>query len=494
MPGRVLVLCPRSGHRSGFSSILGGFLGRAGVSAWVPGTPVKTFYSSFKFPKLPFPNGAVWIKSPVVGLSQKRILVQKFGGTSVGTIERIQSVARWALDSQAKGDRVVLVVSAMSGETNRLVKLATEVDPIPQSSEYDLLIASGEQISVGLVTLAINAEAKRRGLDLPEGRAARGLLGHQIGILTDSVYSKARIRSIDTAVLDREIDRGVIPVIAGFQGVDEEGNITTLGRGGSDTSAVAVAAALRGKHEQVDCEIYTDVDGVYTTDPRLCPKARKISRISYEEMMELASLGAKVLQIRSVELAAKYRIPLHVRSSFDPVEGTWVVSQELLGESMENVVVSGVAADSAQVKLTLQEVKDQPRVAAQVFGALSSAAIVVDVIVQDVSHEGRLTVSFTVGQADAAKARQVLEQLRSESFPEMRILERSGLAKVSVVGVGMQNHPGVATQMFQTLAEKGINIELITTSEIKISCLVDGERVKDAVQALHSSFGLDRLS
>ncbi len=421
------------------------------------------------------------------------ILVQKFGGTSVGSIERIQSVARWALDSQARGERVVLVVSAMSGDTNRLVSLATQVDPIPQSSEYDLLIASGEQVSVGLVTLAINAEARKRGLALPQGRAARGLLGHQIGILTDSVYSKARIRAIDTSVLEREIERGVIPVIAGFQGVDDEGNITTLGRGGSDTSAVAVAAALRGRYEQVDCEIYTDVDGVYTTDPRLCPKARKVARISYEEMMELASLGAKVLQIRSVELAAKYGIPLHVRSSFDPVEGTWVVAKEQLGESMENVVVSGVAADAAQVKWTLQNVPDQPSVAARIFGALSEAAIVVDVIVQDISQQGQLTVSFTVGQADAAKTRQVLEGLKTADFRDLRIVERAGLAKVSVVGVGMQNHPGVATQMFKLLAQSDINIELITTSEIKISCLIDGNRTRDAVQALHSGFGLDRL-
>lgn len=419
------------------------------------------------------------------------LIVQKFGGTSVGTIERIQHVARWALDSQAKGDDIVLVVSAMSGETNRLVALATQINPIPDSREYDMLIASGEQIAVGLVSLAINTEAQKRGLIQTGQYRARPLLGHQIGILTDSTYSKARIQEIDTQLLQREINKHVIPVIAGFQGVDPENNITTLGRGGSDTSAVAIAAALKAD----DCEIYTDVDGVYTTDPRLCKEARKISRISYEEMMELAGLGAKVLQIRSVELAAKYQLPLHVRSSFNPVEGTRVVAQELLGKEMEQVVVAGVAADKDQVKFTLQNIVEHPGVAAQIFGALSAAAIVVDVIVQDVPSNGVITLSFTVGKGDYLKSRQILEQLQSGStYKSMKIVEEINLAKVSVVGVGMQHHPGVASKMFTLLAEAGVSIKLITTSEIKISCMIDGALVQKAVEALHRGFHLETLT
>jgi len=417
------------------------------------------------------------------------LIVQKFGGTSVGSVERIRHVAQWALDCQAKGDQIVLVVSAMSGETNRLVELATQINPIPYSREYDLLIASGEQIAVGLVTLAINTEAAKRGLIKPGESRARGLLGHQIGILTDQIYSKARIQEIDTTLLRKEISRQVIPVIAGFQGVDSENNITTLGRGGSDTSAVAIAAALKAD----DCEIYTDVDGVYTTDPRLCKEARKISKISYEEMMELASLGAKVLQIRSVELAAKYRLPLHVRSSFDPVEGTRVVSQEDLGGAMEQVVVAGVAADASQVKFTLQNISEGPGVAAKLFGSLSRAAIVVDVIVQDIPSHGVLTVSFTVGKTDALKASQVLDEIKRTSFPAMKIVEERDLAKVSIVGVGMQHHPGVASKMFSLLAEAGIDIKLITTSEIKVSCLIAESQMKSAVQCLHQGFELHRL-
>jgi aspartate kinase len=420
------------------------------------------------------------------------LIVQKFGGTSVGSVERIRNVANWALDTQARGDDPVLVVSAMSGETNRLVELATQLNPIPYSREYDMLIASGEQISVGLVTLAINTEAERRGLIQRESHQyrSRGLLGHQIGIKTDSVFSKARIHEIDTTLLRKEIAAQVIPVIAGFQGVDTENNITTLGRGGSDTSAVAIAAALQAD----DCEIYTDVDGVYTTDPRMCKEARKIKRISYEEMMELASLGAKVLQIRSVELAAKYKLPLHVRSSFDfTVEGTRVVSQELLGSQMEQVVVAGVAADSDQVKLTLQNLPDRPGVAAKVFGALSSGAIVVDIIVQDVPSNGLLTLSFTVGKTDFLKAKQVLEKLRATDLKEMRVVEEPNLAKVSIVGVGMQHHPGVASKMFQILADAGINIHLITTSEIKVSCLIAGGEAKKAVESLHRGFELHKV-
>ncbi|MDR3605796.1 MAG: aspartate kinase [Oligoflexia bacterium] len=418
------------------------------------------------------------------------LIVQKFGGTSVGTIERIRHVARWALDSQARGDDIVLVVSAMSGETNRLVELATQLNPIPYSREYDMLIASGEQVAVGLVSLAINTEAEKRGLLKDGSYRSRPLLGHQIGILTDSIFSKARIQEINTTLLRREIAAGVIPVIAGFQGVDPDNNITTLGRGGSDTSAVAIAAALGAD----DCEIYTDVDGVYTTDPRMCADARKIARISYEEMMELASLGAKVLQIRSVEIAAKYKLPLHVRSSFNSVEGTRVVPQEMLGQAgvMEQVVVAGVAADVGQVKFTLQNLPERPGVAAAIFGPLSASAIVVDVIVQDVPSNGLLTISFTVGKGDHLKARQVLETLKT-TFAQMKIVEEADLAKVSIVGVGMQNHPGVASKMFTLLAEKSISIKLITTSEIKVSCLIDAAQAKAAVECLHRGFELHRV-
>lgn len=418
------------------------------------------------------------------------LLVQKFGGTSVGTIERIRHVAGWALDTQAKGHDVVVVVSAMAGETNRLVGLATQVNPVPHSREYDLILASGEQVSVGLVALAINTEAERRGLGSAK---ARGWLGNQLGILTDSIYSKARIHEIRTAPLRDDLARGVIPVIAGFQGVDAENNITTLGRGGSDTSAVAIAAALRAD----DCEIYTDVDGVYTTDPRIYPGARKIDFISYEEMMELASLGAKVLLNRSVELAAKFNVPVHVRSSFSPVEGTRVVSQEkmkeVMGKKLEQVVVSGVAADLAQVKLTLQNLPDQPGLAATIFGALADQSVVVDVIVQDVAASGMLTVSFTIEESELLRASRVLKELQDKRFAQMRIIEEKNLAKISIVGVGMQHNPGVAARMFRLLADAQINIKLITTSEIKVSCLVDREFGKRAVECLHRGFDLDRV-
>ena len=420
------------------------------------------------------------------------LLVKKFGGTSVGTIERIREVAHLALDAQAEGARVVLVVSAMSGETNRLVALANEIHPIPFSREYDTLVAAGEQISVGLVTLAINAEAERRGLirrSTGESRA-RPFLGHQIGMRTDSTFSKARIHAINGRLLHDELDRNVIPVIAGFQGVDADNNITTLGRGGSDTSAVAIAVAIGAD----DCEIYTDVDGVYTTDPRVVPRARKIERISYEEMMELASLGAKVLQIRSVELAAKYRMPLHVRSSFSPVEGTRVIPKDALGTSLENVLVSGVAADANQTKFYLGHLPRRAHALAELFTALSDAAIVVDVIVLDqaTDPDGGQGISFTVGTADAAKTKEVVEAFRTRgNAPELLVRMREGLAKVSIVGVGMQHHPGVASKMFGILAAADVWIELITTSEIKVSCLVDGAKLKTAVAALHTGFGLD---
>lgn len=422
-------------------------------------------------------------------LKQKPLIVQKFGGTSVGSIERIVHVANWALDSQLQGIAPVLVVSAMAGETNRLIELATQINPIPASREYDLLISSGEQIAVGLVTLAINTEALRRGLIKSNELAAKGFLGHQLGILTDSVFSKARIQAIDTTLLKSQIDQNIIPVIAGFQGVDPENNITTLGRGGSDTSAVAIAAALKAD----DCEIYTDVDGVYTTDPRLCPEAKKLTQISYEEMMELSSLGAKVLQIRSVELAANYQVPLHVRSSFKNVPGTRVVSSHQLGAKMEQVIVSGIAADTSQVKFTLQNLAVATDTTANIFGAISSASVVVDIIVQDFPSSEMMTVSFTVSESERLKVREILRSLKMRSIQNVRIIEEDQLAKVSIVGVGMQHHPGVASKMFKLLGEAGIKIKLITTSEIKISCLIEEKEVKKAVQCLHRGFELDQI-
>ena len=406
------------------------------------------------------------------------LVIQKYGGTSVGSVERIQSVARRVLARRSAGDQVVVVVSAMSGETNRLVDLATQINPVPFSREYDFLIASGEQVAVGLLSLAINTLS-------PEGPRARPLLGYQIGIKTDQIYSKARIQEIDTELLRCELALGNIPVVAGFQGVDAENNITTLGRGGSDTSAVAIAAAL----DADDCEIYTDVEGVYTTDPRVYAGARKISTISYEEMMEMASLGAKVLHIRAVELAASFLVPLHVRSSFNQQEGTRVISSQ--NKMLEKVVMSGVTADVSQAKFSLKNIRNRPGILAEVFSTLSSRAIDVDVIVQDVQASGVLSLSFTVNQLDAPRAREALVTVGGPSFENMEVIEESHLAKVSIVGVGMQNHPGVATKMFSLLAQLGIDIKLVTTSEIKISCLINKERAEEAVATLHRGFDLD---
>lgn len=417
------------------------------------------------------------------------VVVQKFGGTSVGTTERILNVAKILMQTQARGRGVVGVVSAMAGETNRLVDLATKINPQPWSREYDMLLASGEQVAVALVSLAINSL----------GGKARPFLGHQIGIQTDSIYSRARIKAIDSSVLERELSRGVIPVVAGFQGVDVENNITTLGRGGSDTSAVALAAALSKTHK-VECDIFTDVDGVYTTDPRICPRARRIDVMSYEDMMELASLGAKVLQIRSVELAAKYKVPLRVCSSFDTsassTDGTLILDEAIVGEmtSMEHVVVSGIAADANDAKITLLNLPDRVGLASEIFGPLAQASVVVDVIVQTTSSEGKLSLSFTVPKLDLAKATELLRDKFQPQFPKMEIQTQTNLAKVSVVGVGMRHHPGVAAQMFEVLAAAKINIHLITTSEIKISVLIDEAHMKDAVSRLHSAFGLDSAS
>jgi aspartate kinase len=404
------------------------------------------------------------------------LLVQKYGGTSVGSLERINNVARRALAARAAGDDVVVIVSAMSGETNRLLRLAHDLAPVPDARELDALAATGEQVSAALTALAIQARGGR----------ARSLLGHQVRVLTDSAFTKARIKAVDVTTITRTLAAGGIAVVAGFQGVDEAGNITTLGRGGSDTSAVAVAAALGS----AACEIYTDVDGVYTTDPNVCPSARKVERISYDEMLELASLGAKVLQLRSVELAKKYEVPVHVRSSFTETAGTWVVGEE---PGLESVTVTGVAYDRNEARVQLFGVSDRPGVAAALFGELAEQNISVDMIVQGSADPARgvVDLAFTLGKTDLARARGLLEGLTARAGARGYDVDE-GVCKVSIVGLGMRSHAGVAAQMFRLLAAEGINIQAISTSEIKVSCLVADKYLELAVRALHDGFGLDR--
>ena len=398
------------------------------------------------------------------------LLVQKYGGTSVGSIERIKQVAAKVIRAKRVGHDVVVVVSAMAGETNRLLGLAHEIAEIPDEREKDVLLASGEQVSVALLTLALKEL----------GQPARSYLGHQVRIETDNAYGKARILSIDSTKIVQAINAGDVVVVAGFQGVDEDDNITTLGRGGSDTSAVALAAFLSAQA----CEIYTDVDGVFTADPGICPQARKLARISYDEMIELASTGAKVLEIRSVEFAKNYSVPVHVRSTFSDVEGTWLVNEE---ESMNDVLVSGVASDKNEAKITLVRVPDQPGLAAQIFGPIADAHIVVDMIIQNASEDGTTDLTFTVPKADHKKALSIMEK----ALPAVHakgITVDTEIAKVSVVGVGMRTHAGVAAKMFQVLAAEGINIEMISTSEIKISVIINAKYTELAVRVLHEAF------
>ncbi len=406
------------------------------------------------------------------------LVVQKFGGTSVGTLDRIQNVARRALATRAAGHDVVLIVSAMSGETNRLLKLAHDTCAIPSERELDVIAATGEQVTAALAALAIQSQ----------GGQARSLLGHQIRVHTDSAFTKARILKIDPDRIFETVREGKIAVVAGFQGVDPGGNLTTLGRGGSDTSAVAVAAAIHAD----ECEIYTDVDGVYTTDPNVCPSARKIGRIAYEEMLELASLGAKVLQIRSVELAMKYDVPVHVRSSFSEVTGTWVVKDE---DTLEDVVVAGVAYDKNEAKAQILEVPDRPGVVAELFGQLSERNVPVDMIIQNTAYGygDRTDVTFTLSKTDLQRYRADIEELaRKVGGSAVRYDE--DVVKVSIVGLGMRSHAGVASKMFGLLAKEGINIQAITTSEIKISCLIAAKYTELAVRALHDGFGLQHAS
>ncbi|MEI6985830.1 MAG: aspartate kinase [Rhodospirillaceae bacterium] len=407
-------------------------------------------------------------------------IVQKFGGTSVGDIERIRNVARKVEAEVRAGHQVAVVVSAMAGETNRLVNFCTEINPISDPREYDTVVAAGEQITSGLLAVALQT------IGIP----ARSWLGWQLPVRTDDTHGKARILGIETAEIVCSMQAGAVAVVAGFQGVDDNGRISTLGRGGSDTSAVALAAALKADR----CDIYTDVDGVYTTDPRIVTKARKLARITYEEMLELASAGAKVLQTRSVEVAMKHRVPVQVLSSYadaagSSLPGTLVVDED---DNVEQLLVSGIAYSRDEAKITLVRVPDRPGIAAGIFGPLADAAINVDMIVQNVSADGKTTdLTFTVGKADMVRALRELEVAQGELGYE-RLAADSNVAKVSVIGVGMRSHPGVAQRMFKTLAERGINILVISTSEIKVSVLIAEEYTELALRALHTAFELDQ--
>lgn len=401
------------------------------------------------------------------------LIVQKYGGTSVGSVERIQAVAERVARTAREGNQVVVVVSAMSGETDKLIGLAHQINQNPSERELDMLLSSGERVTSALTAMAVEAC----------GVKAQSLTGRQAGIITDTVHTKAKIARITGDRIKKALDEGKVVVIAGFQGITEHEDVTTLGRGGSDLSAVAVAAAINADC----CEIYTDVDGVYTTDPNIVPEARKLQKISYEEMLELASLGAKVLQTRSVEFAMKYKVPVVVRSSFNENAGTLVVEED---KEMENVAVSGIAYDKNQAKITLVNVPDRPGIAAQLFDAIASNNVVVDMIVQNISSHGKSTdISFTVPKTDVKKALGVAESMAKE-FGSERVDTREDISKVSIIGVGMRTHSGVAAKMFKTLAQHGINIMMISTSEIKISCVIDLKFTELAVRVLHEAFGL----
>ena len=401
------------------------------------------------------------------------LIVQKYGGTSVGSLERIQGVAERVVRTQKKGNHVVAVVSAMAGETDKLICLANQLSQNPDEREMDLLLSSGERISSALTAIAIRQL----------GFKAMSFTGRQVGIITDEVHTKAKIEKITAERVKKAIAEGMIPVIAGFQGITETSDVTTLGRGGSDLTAVAVAAALGADL----CEIYTDVEGVYTTDPNIVPEARKLGKISYDEMLELASLGAKILQTRSVEFAKKYSVPVVVRSSFSDNPGTLVVKED---KEMEKVAVSGVAYDKNQSKITVVAVHDRPGIAAKLFNAIADANIIVDMIVQNVSSDGKATdISFTVPKTDSKKTLKITKGIVAE-LGSKGVNLREDIAKVSIVGVGMRTHSGVAAKMFGTLAKHGINIMMISTSEIKVSCVIDAKYTELAVRVLHDAFDL----
>ncbi|MEN8135587.1 MAG: aspartate kinase [Thermodesulfobacteriota bacterium] len=402
------------------------------------------------------------------------LIVQKFGGTSVANPEKIKNVARRVMKKAAAGNKMVVVLSAMAGETNRFVDLATQMQKIPDLREMDVLLASGEQVTVALFAMAVKNE----------GQDAISLLGDQVKITTDKMHAKARVMEIDGDLINHHLDQGRIVVVAGFQGVTEDGDITTLGRGGSDTTAVALAAALKADQ----CEIFTDVDGVYTTDPNICAKARKIERISYDEMLELASLGAKVLDIRSVGLAKRFKVPVHVRSTFTETEGTWVVEED---DTMESMLVSGVAYNKNEATITVSRVPDTPGIASKLFTPISDAGIVVDMIIQN-TRAGDLTdMTFTVPRADYERAMKIVNEVADEIKAES-VKGAQDIAKVSIVGVGMRNHSGIATTMFNVLAREGINIHMISTSEIKVSCVIAEKYTELAVRALHDAFEMDK--
>ncbi len=400
------------------------------------------------------------------------LIVQKFGGTSVGSVERINHVADMVSARRKAGEDLVIVVSAMSGETNRLTDLAREINPHAPAREMDVLLSTGEQVTIALLTMALHAR------NCP----AVSYTGKQVGILTDNVHSKARIKSIDDARVRRDLDQGKVVVVAGFQGVDEYENITTLGRGGSDTTAVALAAALKAD----ECQIYTDVDGIYTADPRIIPDAKRMESVTVEEMLELAGLGAKVLHLRSVELAGKYRVPLRVLSSFEEGGGTLITYED---ESMEQALVSGVTCNSNEAKLTITGVPDQPGVAYRILSPISDAHIDVDMIIQNVGADGATDFTFTVNRVDYEQAVSILEGVAKEVSAQQVKGDRE-IAKVSVVGVGMRSNPGIATTVFKALADEGINIQMISTSEIKISVVVGSSEMAKAANVLHSAFQL----
>lgn len=402
------------------------------------------------------------------------LVVQKYGGTSVADIGKIENVARRVINAKEAGNEVVVVVSAMAGETDRLVNLAHSVSGKPDAREYDALISTGEQVTVSLLSMTLNKM----------GHKAKSFSGYQIKIVTDQDHMKARILNVDTETIAGELEKGTIAVVAGFQGIDMENNVTTLGRGGSDTTAVALAAAL-----QADvCEIYTDVDGVYTTDPYLCPRARKLEKISYDEMLEMASAGAKVLHPRSVELAKKYGVPVRVRSSFNDDEGTLVTKEDM---EMEKVVVSGVTYDRDQAKVTVVHVPDKPGIAARLFTPLSDQNIVVDMIIQNASIEGYTDMTFTIPKKDVGDVQKILKITAKDMEAESVEFDEN-ISKISIVGVGMKSHAGVASKMFATLAKEGINIMMISTSEIKISCVIEAKYTELAVMVLHDAFELEK--
>lgn len=402
------------------------------------------------------------------------LIVQKFGGTSVGSVEKIKNVAGRVARTKREGHDVVVVVSAMAGETDRLIRLAKEVSPLPNPRELDVVVSTGEQVSVGLLSMALQEM----------GLKGRSFLGFQVPMQTDEAFSKARIVRIPCGPIHEALHEGVIPVVAGFQGVTKEGWITTLGRGGSDTTAVALGCAIGADI----VEIYTDVDGVYTTDPNIYPKARKLKKVSYEEMLEMASLGAKVLQTRCVEFGMNYGIPIHVRSSFNDEEGTWIMKED---ESMEKEHVTGITCDRKEAKVTLKKVPDRPGIAAAILGPLAQRAINVDMIVQNVSSQGFTDFSFTVNRSDLPYVKELIEPVARQINAE-GLETDDGIAKVSIVGVGMRTHAGVAKKVFETLANENINIQMISTSEIKISVVIDDRYTELAVRALHDAFGLDK--